>query len=319
MLKTRINGVRIHSITSTLPQNSTNEKGNSIYRASFHQTTADLGFDAASRLIEECEIDIGEIGFLLFGSKTPDYRSPITAAVLQGRLCLSIDCICYDINVGINAFGQLTQIGSSVLKNINKKYGLLILGDTPSKFTKNTFDCDYEVSDAATAVLLEKTDSCFEFKFINYNLGLHLEALILKSGGFRNFNGKTPFDSTEKSNFIVQENEELIKIAFDSLDLRAVDDFVIDSKVFYHSHFLKYVRSNDVKVETERILADASELPILLASKMEKSINSYEELSFISFGEGLSLHGMRINDFPHIIKTEKSLEIFAEFRVTHEM
>ena len=319
MLKTRINGVRIHSITSTLPQNSTNEKGNSIYRASFHQTTADLGFDAASRLIEECEIDIGEIGFLLFGSKTPDYRSPITAAVLQGRLCLSIDCICYDINVGINAFGQLTQIGSSVLKNINKKYGLLILGDTPSKFTKNTFDCDYEVSDAATAVLLEKTDSCFEFKFINYNLGLHLEALILKSGGFRNFNRKIPFDSTEILNFIVQENEELIKIAFDSVDLQAVDDFVIDSKVFYHSHFLKYARSNVIKAETERILADASELPILLASIREKRFFNNLDLSFISFGEGLSLYGMRINDFPNVIKTEQSTEIFSDFRVSHEM
>ena len=81
MLRTKINGIRINSFTSTLPKNSIKEEGSTVFKALFHQTTSDLGYDAAKRLLDKFQIDISEVGFLIFGSKTPDYRSPITSGI----------------------------------------------------------------------------------------------------------------------------------------------------------------------------------------------------------------------------------------------
>ena len=319
MLKTQVKAVKIHSITSTLAEDSIVVDDKRIYKSSFHQTTADLGYDAASRLLEAYDIDKNDVGILLFGSKTPDYRSPITAAVMQGRLNLPIDCICYDINVGINAFAQLTQIGSSVLKNTNKKYGLLIFGDTPSKLHNNAVNHEFVHSDAATAILLEKTDNQTELRFFNFSLGLYSDAITLKKGGFRNFNPNQPFDATEKSNFVVTTNEELINQAVHAIDWKLLDDFTKGSTIFYHSQFLKYAKPSVMDVEDNRIVSDASELPMLLALHDEKNINTLNDLTFISLGEGLSVFGMRINNKPFLLKTTHSTEIFQDFRISHEM
>jgi hypothetical protein len=317
MLRTKISGIRINSFTSTLPKNSIVKESKPIYKSLFHQTTSDLGFDAAKRLLDNAQKDKSEIGFLLFGSKTPDYRSPITAGILQGRLSLPIDCICYDINVGINGFAQMTQIGSSVLKNINKKYGLLIFGDTPSKLHRNSPDVEYFKSDAATAVLLEKVDDFSEIQFINFSLGEYSEAIILRQGGFRNFKLHEPFDSTEFKNFVVQENEGLMKLAIDSLDLNHISEFVKGTKTYYHSEFLKYTGDSEWIENQPRIIADSSELPILLASDF--NVITSEEMSFVSIGEGVSLYGMKVNSALNFLETTHSDEVFDDFRVNHDM
>ncbi|MFN3908655.1 MAG: hypothetical protein ACK4JX_06445 [Flavobacterium sp.] len=319
MLTTKINGIRLLAITSTLPSDSIELNGKIIYQTSFHQATSDLGFDAANRIIEQLQIDKNEIGFVLFGSKTPDYRSPITSAVLQGRLELPIDCICYDINVGINAFSQLVQIGSAVLKNTNKSFGLLIFGDTPSKFKKNQSENIFEESDAATAILLEKSNEENEILFISKSIGDFSSDWILKKGGFRSFNPNEPFDATIQSNFIVHLNEEMIKKAFHGLDNDIINNFITNSKAFYHSSYLKYVSNDLLNHFNDRVLADASELPILLASMPLNLFDSDKYFSFLSVGEGLCFYGMKINHLPIILNTENSAQIFTDFRVSHEM
>ena len=52
MLQTTITGVKLHSISSSLPENSVIVEGKRVYKTTFHQTTADLGFDAAKRLLD---------------------------------------------------------------------------------------------------------------------------------------------------------------------------------------------------------------------------------------------------------------------------
>ena len=319
MLHTNIVGIKLHSFTSTIAANSEQVEGKLIYKTTFHQTTADLGFDAASRLLVACGIDINEIGLLLFGSKTPDYRSPITAAVLQGRLNLTFDCICYDINLGINAFAQLTQIGSSVLKNTNKKYALLIFGDTPSKLFMNNIDNVFKGSDAATALLLEKTDDNVVLKFVNFSMGIFSDAIRLKSGGFRDFNPSNPFDATKMSNFVVSIKEELLEKAVQSIDMSVVEDFTKNTTAFYHSEYLRNVNPNHLQMMDGRIFADAAELPILLASVFESKIEKGSSFSFVSIGEGMSLYCMKINHVPLIVKTVHSSLIFDDFRISHEM
>jgi 3-oxoacyl-[acyl-carrier-protein] synthase III len=319
MLQTNITGIKLHSISSTIPENSELVEGKRIYKTTFHQTTADLGFDAAKRLLDDCNLDVNDLGFLLFGSRTPDYRSPITAAVLQGRLNLAIDCICYDVNVGANAFAQLTQIGSSVLKNTNKKYGLIIFGDTPSKLFKNTVGNVFKVSDASTAVLLEKTEDNAALSFINISLGLYSDAIELKSGGFRNYDPSKPFDSTEESNFVVTVDDALINQAMQKVDFNMIEEFTKGTQAYFHSQYIGCVNSTSLEVLDDLVFADASELPILLASNFENKIEQVGQLSFVSIGEGLSIYGMKMNHVPLIIKTAYSDLVFEDFRISHEM
>jgi 3-oxoacyl-[acyl-carrier-protein] synthase-3 len=56
------------------------------HRTLEHQTCSDLGFRAASELLEQKGVKPEEIGAVIFSSHSPDYRRPATAFVLQYRL-----------------------------------------------------------------------------------------------------------------------------------------------------------------------------------------------------------------------------------------
>lgn len=60
------------------------------------QTASDLAYVAAKALLKHKNMDSKSIGALVFISQGPDYRMPATACVLQYRLGLPEDCICFD-------------------------------------------------------------------------------------------------------------------------------------------------------------------------------------------------------------------------------
>ncbi len=120
------------------------------------QTAADLGYVAADELINKKQADREQFGAIVFVSGTPDYRSPATACVLHGRLGFSKDCIAFDVNLGGTGFVHGIQIVASLLDNIEKKYGLLIVGDTTSKQLSPQDPLSMVYGDGASAVLLEK-------------------------------------------------------------------------------------------------------------------------------------------------------------------
>ena len=66
-------------------------------KASYHQTTGDLGYAAAMKIIQEKNINKEEIGALVVASHSPDYPRPATAFIVQKRLGLNRECACFDI------------------------------------------------------------------------------------------------------------------------------------------------------------------------------------------------------------------------------
>lgn len=320
MQKTVIHGVCVKGLCSSLPEHKISfSPEKEIFVASEHQTTSDLGFHAAKRLVEYFKIDIFEIGCLLFGSRTPDYRSPVTAAILQGRLDLPIDCIAYDVNIGANGFIQMTQLGASILKNINKNYALVIVGDTPSKLKDGSVDNSFKTSDAATAILLEKTEN-LEHQIICYqtSLGVDFDAQILRTGGFRDYNSEIPFDATLQENYVLISDEEKIKLAANRVNFN--HDLINDNNctLFAHNNILKYIDIKDRFLNIKRISSDASELPILFA-QCQLDLDKDADLVFYSAGEGLSFQVMRWNFHPLCLETQYIKEVFSEHRVSHEM
>lgn len=321
MLGSKISGVKIDMISTSLPKEKTllNNR-TSHYTASELQTAADLGFDAVNRIISKLSIPKEDIGILLFGSKTPDYRSPTTAAILQGRLGLSVDCICFDTNVGANGFIQMVHIASSILTKSSCRYGLVIIGDTPSKLLNDKDGIKFELSDAATGVLLKRSSNQDIIEFLTYSSGNHYKGSFLKEGGFRNFNDRIPYDGSRSENYIVKSEEETLKHFFEDIRPLVVSSLKDnETSHFLNSFALDRLHLND-HWENERIIkADASELPLLLENVIKGRKNLSKNLQFISAGEGLALMGMKINYVPKILHLNHTLDYFKDYKISHEM
>ena len=62
---------------------------------------SDLCYNAAEKLLSDLNIDKDSIDVLIFMSQTTDYKIPATAPILQNRLGLSKNTICFDVSAKI--------------------------------------------------------------------------------------------------------------------------------------------------------------------------------------------------------------------------
>ncbi|TNE80907.1 MAG: hypothetical protein EP332_05850 [Bacteroidetes bacterium] len=334
MVINRTIGIKIAGMSTTIPEASSVERFDSftevkVRKSGFEQTASDLAFNAAQRLLTSKEIDLEEIGAVLFLSRTPDYRSPNTAAILQGRLGLSIDCICYDINKGSNGFQSGIITGASILNTINKKYALVLIGDTPSKFTATGFFSKID-SDAATAVLLEK-DSEGSTELISGHLasGEEFKAFSVPKGGFRFYNPQSPFDATKPESFELIFNETQVKHFLEKHTKGFLEEINkhIDPKdsVIYHSQ-LALLTIIPNSLTSDSVIKEygntyGSNIPLQMAQQLNNNSNAEPvHFSCIGFGEGLELSFLKLSiDSNCILPTAVSTEFFKEYRVSHEI
>ena len=320
MLQSEITAQKIVAIATTLPAQKS-ELGNfkSQYVCNELQTTSDLGLEAAERIIAKYSIAKESIGILLFGSRTPDYRSPNTAAILQGRLGLSIDCICFDSNVGANGFIKMTHIASALLANSNSEYAMVIVGDTPSKLQNNVAKQKFEESDAATAILIQKSSDDDTIKFESFASGAHFKGSYLKEGGFRNFESEKHFDGSNSSNYIVKSDQEDLNNFFDEVKPMLEPMTDSSSNFLMNSYLINNLDIDDKWQEERKINADASELPILLEILIAKNLISSQKFKFITAGEGMAFMTMEINKIPETLPTTTTSNYFDDYKVSHEM
>lgn len=161
------------------------------YSASPKQTTADFCYAAAEKLIAAKGIDKSQIGILIFVTQTSDYRLPATACLLQSRLGISNECICFDVNLGCSGFVYGLNVISSLLTNTGTRYGLLLAGDTSAReFSslrkqKEGHSGNWLFGDSGTATLIEKVEGC-SLKFLSNTDGSGYKAIISPYGAWRN-------------------------------------------------------------------------------------------------------------------------------------
>ena len=105
----------------------------SNYITSENETTSDLCYFAAKKLLNEIKWDSSTIDILIFVSQTPDYLMPSTSCLLQEKLKLKKTTAVFDINLGCSGYVYGLWICSSILKNSGAKRALLLVGDTISK------------------------------------------------------------------------------------------------------------------------------------------------------------------------------------------
>lgn len=204
-MKCLIKNIRIEAIATCLPENSFEmdslkgeyeekeidnvKKTTGIVRvhvAEQSQTTSDLCFEAAELLIKNHGIDKNEIDGVVFVSQTFDYLYPATSVVLQHRLGLSQDTICFDISYGCSGyvyglFQAASMIHSGACKNV-----LLMAGDTNTKISnQKNLGSKMVFGDCGSATLVSVGDSSLGFHLCSNGGGA--DTVINVNGGFRHW------------------------------------------------------------------------------------------------------------------------------------
>lgn len=147
---------------------------------------SDLCYKAAEKLLNDLDIERNSIDVLIFMSQTADYKIPATAPILQHRLGLNKDTICFDINLACSGYVYALTTAFTYLNLPNINRVLLLDGETFSKIVNPKDKTNALLyGDAGTATLLEKQES------IGFNAVLHTDgegysSVFIQGGGSRN-------------------------------------------------------------------------------------------------------------------------------------
>lgn len=160
----------------------------SAHRTLEHQTTSDLGCRAARELMAKKGVLPDEIGALIFASHSPDYRRPATACVMQHRLGLPKEAVCFDVSLGCSSLVVGMQTAASLMASSDIKNALVVVGDTAGK-NVNPKDRSSVMlfGDAGGVMLLEKKDDSNDsIEGLTRSDGAGYRYMIIPGGGCRN-------------------------------------------------------------------------------------------------------------------------------------
>jgi 3-oxoacyl-[acyl-carrier-protein] synthase III len=201
-----IKDIKINAISVCLPSNiEDNEKyayfSNDIEKNLFIKSvgiryrrvadkgicTSDLCLKASEKILEQNSFNKEEIKALIFVSQTPDYITPATSIILQGKLGLSASCLAFDINLGCSGYVYGLFVLSSLLKQIGSGKALLLAGDISTACISERDKSTAPIfSDAGSATLIGFEEGSEEMFFNLESIGQKHEAILIPDGGYRN-------------------------------------------------------------------------------------------------------------------------------------
>jgi 3-oxoacyl-[acyl-carrier-protein] synthase-3 len=322
------NNIKISGIASAIPSNS---------HSTELQTSSDLGYVAARKLIEEKKIDKNEIGVVIFLTKTPDYRSPASAIVLQHRLQLPIDCLAFDVNIGALGFLVGMQIGCSLLNSLNTQKGLIVIGDTNSKQIAITDSLYDKFGDASAAILIEKKETAMPIYIQTFSSGNNYDAYMIAGGAFRTNDKRKSYNLTsvisEGSFNELQYNIQRMSAFFSEKIPVSLMDFLLNTKSNITSYQEVLIQQTlpdllnklalSINIEPEKLVRHTNNnldysgcsIPLMLSNESSK-----KRILTCAYGEGLSWGFADFsieNDV--LIPTLFSDEFYTNGHVTHDI
>jgi 3-oxoacyl-[acyl-carrier-protein] synthase-3 len=280
-------------------------------RTAEHQTASDMAYSAAKRLLEHKKINPEEVGALVFGTHSPDYRRPASAFVVHKQLGLSTEAVVFDISLGCSSAVYGIQVVSSMMANSDISKALLIVGDTASKTTNPKDRASIMlVGEASVAILLEKEESATPIYSLMRSDGAGFRYLIVPAGGYRNLNAPDEVEKCKDGNerslhnsfmqgtsvftFTISDVPKAIKDYWKLTDT-TVDDY--DCFAFHQANglILKKI-ARKLKIPTEKMpmtlpkfgnTSGASSL-VTLCDRYGDTQNEVLKTMIVGFGVGLS-------------------------------
>jgi 3-oxoacyl-[acyl-carrier-protein] synthase-3 len=344
-MKVQIEGISIKSISSCFPkkilnlENLKNEFGESEVNKIIKTTgiasvrvvdnittSSDLCEFAAKKLIEINNVNTDEIDALIFVSQTADYKIPQTSHILQSKLHLKEDTICFDLPIGCNGYIYGLFQASVLINSKACKKVLLLSGDTTTKVINNK-DRSLKMvfGDGGSATLIEVGTDVLSF--IIYSDGSQYKDLIIPDGGSRNpyniqsrnltydqeGNGRTSMDLFMDGmaifNFAIKRVPSLIDeiIMYSKWNKDEIDLFALHQA---NKFMIDYLRKKcKIPIEKMPVVVDGigntgpATIPILLTESLFEQ-NKLKKVILCGFGVGLSWGAVTCNlSKTNIIKT----------------
>jgi 3-oxoacyl-[acyl-carrier-protein] synthase-3 len=209
-----------------------------LHIATDGETTGDLCQRAAELIFEKENFDRNTIDGVIFVSQTFDYYNPATSCVLQGKLGLSKDCVCFDISYGCSGYINGIFQAASLISSGACNTVLVMAGDTNSKMHKTENKSSVMVfGDAGSATIVSRGDSNLAFHIMTN--GYDYKTVIRDDLGFRKWpqnhyagyeSEEPPMQGDDVFSFIVSVGPRTIKSV---LELAGWDKDEVD---FYGLH-----------------------------------------------------------------------------------
>jgi 3-oxoacyl-[acyl-carrier-protein] synthase-3 len=175
------------------------------------QTTSDLCYAAADKLLNDLGWDRNEISALVFVSQSMDYIIPASSPILQNRLSLPKTCMALDIGLGCSGFVYGLSMIGSLMSQAGMKKALLLAGDlsnvTSSYRDKSTYPL---FGDAGTVTALEFDEKATPITFNLQTDGAGHQAIMIRDGGVRHLISKDSLKYRKISDGIYRTNMHII-------------------------------------------------------------------------------------------------------------
>lgn len=177
-----------------------------LHEAAVGETTADLCQKAAELIFEKEGIDRGSIDGVVFVSQTFDYFNPATSCVLQGKLGLSKDCVCFDISYGCSGYIYGIFQAASLISSGACNQVLVLAGDTNSKMVSRDNKSSVMVfGDAGSASIVGRGDSDLAIHIMSN--GYDYKTVLSDKLGFRKWPANK--DNNFKSDEIPMQGDDV--------------------------------------------------------------------------------------------------------------
>ncbi|MCI9226230.1 MAG: hypothetical protein HFE91_12335 [Acutalibacter sp.] len=149
-------------------------------------TASDLCCAAAEKVLTELNYDRSNIDALIYASSSRDYLAPVTACVLQDRLDLTEECICYDVPLGCTAYVYGLYLAALQIQ-AGCRSVLLLAGSASEQLPKDYVPTEIPMlsGDSGSATLIEAAEDASEMYGLLRSVGKKREILIQPYGGQR--------------------------------------------------------------------------------------------------------------------------------------
>lgn len=208
-------------------------------------TASDLCCAAAETILNKLHYDRGKVDALVFASSSRDYSQPVTACILQDRLGLSDECLCYDVPLGCSAYVYGLYLASMHI-NSGCRSVLLLTGSCDPQLPKGYTPPEIPMlfGNGGSATLLEYDEAAAPLFGILRSIGRDFKMLISPYGGHRHpfwmiademglqraaeLNGKFYMQGMDVMRFSLKEVVQMVKdfdahfnINYDEYDIMA--------------------------------------------------------------------------------------------------
>lgn len=223
---------------------------NKRHVSAIDETAGDMAFMAATKLIEEYNINKNEIDFVLLCTQSPDYFLPTTACLLQQRLGLRTDIGALDYNLGCSGCVYGFAIAKGLIAAGIAKNVLLLTAETYSKYIHFKDKGNRSIfGDAAAAVLISIDGFAEIGEFVLGTDGTGAENLIVKTGASRFCNKANDMGEDEggylkSSDYLYMNGSEIFNFTLEAvpplvaqtLEKNGIEKDCIDMFVFHQAN-----------------------------------------------------------------------------------